>query len=346
VYVLALNGELSSASVGELREYLAEDKTNGWHRDSTLGYLAATYRLMQDRREAQSLVDKIDLTKNTITNYDDFYDDQVYRGVMLYLVAKHFPEALDRVSAKVIEEIAASIAKGNYSTLSSSRIILGLEAYGTRVEAALLAPDNGKIEVREVLSKDNKPVLKMEGSIVSRAVFSEKAGAIEISSPSDFPVFYQVSLIGFDIDTSQDVPTAKGVEVVREFRKVDKTKVDKVALGDEIEAVIKLRSISEDYVSHLAMVDLLPAGFEAVVNSEEPRIGTSDSTWSPEYVDIREDRVVMYGSVGKDAQTFVYRIKAESSGRFAVPPIVLTSMYDPKTMARTGSSSITVVENP
>ena len=34
------------------------------------------------------------------------------------------------------------------------------------------------------------------------------AGALEIASPSDYPVFYQVSTTGFDIDTASDLASA------------------------------------------------------------------------------------------------------------------------------------------
>jgi hypothetical protein len=214
------------------------------------------------------------------------------------------------------------------------------------VDAALNEANAPKIEVRQVLSKENKPLLKLSGNLIFRSDFSEKATGIEIVSPADFPVFYQVSISGFDLDNAKDVPVAKGVEVIREYRGLDKKPLDKVALGEEIEVVLKLRSTKDESVSHLAMVDLLPSGFEVVLGSGDNRIGESDSTWPFDYADIREDRVLLYGDIGQALKLFVYRIKATSRGTFAVPPAYMTSMYDPRIAARTGSASITVVDNP
>ena len=46
------------------------------------------------------------------------------------------------------------------------------------------------------------------------------------------------------------------------------------------------------------------------------------STWTPEHVDVRDDRVTLYGDVGKDVGTFVYRVRATNAaacGRGACP---------------------------
>jgi uncharacterized protein YfaS (alpha-2-macroglobulin family) len=57
-------------------------------------------------------------------------------------------------------------------------------------------------------------------------------------------------------------------------------------------------------------------------------VGLSSSTWQPEYADIREDRVVIYGTATPDVREFVYRIKATNAGKFIVPPAYGESMYD------------------
>ncbi len=64
-------------------------------------------------------------------------------------------------------------------------------------------------------------------------------------------------------------------------------------------------------------------------------IGTDASTWQPDFVDIREDRVVLFGSVGNSAQEFVYRIKGTNKGKYVIPPAFAESMYDRTVRART-----------
>ena len=73
-------------------------------------------------------------------------------------------------------------------------------------------------------------------------------------------------------------------------------------------------------------------------------IAKDGSTWTPEYGDVREDRVVLYGSVGNDLQEFVYGIRATNVGTFAVPPLQGESMYDRSVIARSAGNKIRVVK--
>jgi uncharacterized protein YfaS (alpha-2-macroglobulin family) len=76
-------------------------------------------------------------------------------------------------------------------------------------------------------------------------------------------------------------------------------------------------------------------------------IGLSSSSWQPEYADIREDRVVIYGEATPDVREFVYRIKATNAGKFIVPPAYGESMYDRAIQARSpGGATLTVVQKP
>jgi uncharacterized protein YfaS (alpha-2-macroglobulin family) len=74
--------------------------------------------------------------------------------------------------------------------------------------------------------------------------------------------------------------------------------------------------------------------------SEDPALrdfkslGSSANQWVPNYVDIREDRVVFFGSIGVDAEQFTYRIKAVSPGEFTVPPAFVEDMYEKSIQAR------------
>jgi len=133
-----------------------------------------------------------------------------------------------------------------------------------------------------------------------------------------------------------------------------------------------MRSIKSGYHSNVAIVDLLPGGFDVVLEKSRPAskstqaqeqrgeegegegeggegqtgehearkqwdspIGTDASTWQPDFVDIREDRVVLFGSVVDSAQEFVYRIKATNKGKYVIPPAFAESMYNRAVRART-----------
>jgi len=68
----------------------------------------------------------------------------------------------------------------------------------------------------------------------------------------------------------------------------------------------------------------------------------SRSTWNTEYAEVRDDRVVVYGYVGKDLVEYVYRIKATNAGTFVIPPAYGEGMYDRTIGARSGGGKMTV----
>ena len=87
------------------------------------------------------------------------------------------------------------------------------------------------------------------------------------------------------------------------------------------------------------MIDMMPAGFEADIPSIRNR---ESSKWAPDYVDIREDRVIVYGTVTENVNTFTYKAKAVSSGKFTVPPMFAEGMYDSDIKSFYPCSAITI----
>jgi hypothetical protein len=74
-------------------------------------------------------------------------------------------------------------------------------------------------------------------------------------------------------------------------------------------------------------------------------IALPGSDFAVDYVDVREDRVVLYGSVGKEMSTFIYKIKATNAGKVVTPAIHAESMYDRSVRAR-GEPGNLIVARP
>ena len=103
---------------------------------------------------------------------------------------------------------------------------------------------------------------------------------------------------------------------------------------------LKIRAHDSEGRRNVAIVDLLPGGFEVVIDQDARSGGGS---FSPEYVDMREDRVLVFGTVSSRAEEFIYRIRATNKGSFTVPPIFAEGMYDRSVQARSVGDTISVV---
>ena len=64
--------------------------------------------------------------------------------------------------------------------------------------------------------------------------------------------------------------------------------------------------------------------------------------WSPQHVELREDRVIAFGVVDPRAAEFTYRVRATTAGSFVAPPAYVESMYAPGVQGRSAAGRITV----
>jgi len=104
---------------------------------------------------------------------------------------------------------------------------------------------------------------------------------------------------------------------------------------------MRIRSLDRAFVSNVAVIDLLPGGFE-VLRDSVPR---ESHGWSADYVDIREDRVVFYGGFGSSVTELRYQAKLTASGKFVVPPAYAESMYNRSLHGRSAGDEFLVSES-
>lgn len=68
------------------------------------------------------------------------------------------------------------------------------------------------------------------------------------------------------------------------------------------------------------------------------------STWQAEFADLRDDRLVIYGSLTKDMVTFTYRVRATNTGTYQTPAAYAEAMYQQNIFARSKASKFSVVK--
>ncbi len=115
--------------------------------------------------------------------------------------------------------------------------------------------------------------------------------------------------------------------------------------GDLVIAKITVQALYGS-LDNVAIVDMLPAGLEI----ENPRLQSrkgvdwiSDKNYQPTYLDIRDDRLILFGDFerGKE-ETFYYGLRAVTQGTFVLPPIRAESMYNPVKASVASSGKIEV----
>ncbi len=319
IYLLSRMGEVTTNYLIDLEDNLKKVKSKVWKKDITSSYMAATYKLLKKDGEANRLISAYKLNYDKHQGLNDFHNVLTLDAQHIYLLSKHFENKARDLDEKLILGLTEKIHRGEYNTISSAYAILALGAYS---KAQLDKYGEAEVEF-SALSDDSseKSVLEAMISPFANADYSVETNELQIDS--DKPFFYTNVQSGFN-STLPSEPVKNGLEIFREFVDQDNNVVTEFEQGKEITVRLKIRSLKDDYLSNIAVVDLLPGGFEVIRSS----VARTAYNWSADYVDVREDRVVYYGRFGRQITELSYKVKLTSSGDFVIPPSFAESMYD------------------
>ena len=116
--------------------------------------------------------------------------------------------------------------------------------------------------------------------------------------------------------------------------------------GDMVVAEISVKALTAN-LENVVVVDMLPAGFEIENPRLESRAGIawlSKKRFKPDYVDIRDDRLIFFGKFPRrKEQKFYYALRAVTQGEFVLPPVTAEAMYDPSKSSVASGGRISVV---
>ncbi|MFH1262474.1 MAG: alpha-2-macroglobulin [Pseudomonadota bacterium] len=387
VYLLTRAGLVTTQYLSALERRLEVNDRNTWKKDLTAVYLAASHQMLRQTDEAYSLIREQKPGTSRTADYRNYYDGAIHDAELLFVLSKYFPDRLKQLAPAEIVAVADAVTRGSYNTLSSARLILAMDAYADA--AGPVRMENTKL-VERLPNKSSHPLV-LPQTLFPSAAFSDQATAIQVSNEGVLPLFYVVTQSGFDLNPPQSVIQNK-LEILREYTTKDGKPVSSVKVGDEIEAHVKIRTVAGGGYANVAAVDLLPGGFEVVMEKpaastatsgyapsgpshqtaacencegdegggefEEqgndrgpeqtgyatwtPPIGSEKSTWHPEYLDVREDRVVLYGDADSAVKEFVYTLKATNAGHYSVPPAYAEGLYDRSVQAQSLGSTLSV----
>lgn len=362
-YLLTRQGVVTSGALADIRERYETFHSKNWQQDIGAAYLAASYKLLKQDKQADKLFDQ-QVWRNleqSWSSYGLYYDPLVHDAEHLRLLAKHFPAELDEVPVKLLDAMGQRLSEQRYNSLSAALLLRALDSYGERAE------DGINLRVSAWLGKQGEQPLALSGKPPVSDV-PQAAKMLLLRKDGDAPVFYMLSEGGYDRGAPDKV-IADGLEVTHEYTDLNGEPVKQMRVGDEFLVRLRLRAKDFDQVRQVAVVDLLPGGTEPVYNQPAPVTEASEedgeykeeseyeepswqppvgelamSDWSPEFADVRDDRVVLYGTVYRDAATFVYRVRATNAGTFGTPPAYAEGMYDTTQQARGKAGQLTIVK--
>jgi uncharacterized protein YfaS (alpha-2-macroglobulin family) len=340
IYVLTLNEIVTTPLLETLKRDI--DYHNKEAETEIPGlYLAGTYALLQKSADAASLLNRIKRTLRRDSSFR-YIDSLFYQAVYLNILSRHFPQRLRDISESLLLSMAEQLEYQRYTTISANFALMGLDAF-LRAAPAAAAPGQGEaFRALEILRDNSRRELSVEGDFLFTGDYSAEAQTVRLENRSSLNLFYQITSAGFD----REIPLEEvknGIEVYREILDANGDALESPRTGDELIVRLTFRTLNNQTIHDVALVDLFPAGLEPDINFIRQAAENSQS-WKPDYVDIREDRLVLYGTLSAQAATFSYRARAINAGLFTVPPLFAEAMYDKAVWALRPQESLRIVK--
>ncbi|QPJ63578.1 MAG: alpha-2-macroglobulin family protein [Candidatus Nitronauta litoralis] len=324
IYILTRNGEVTTNYITHLMSYISSHSKWEWDNDLTMVYLAGAFKLMKQDDLAEDILEKFVFKKEDFWPRYSYYNSLVKYSQYVVLLARHFPDRLKNMDREIIFKIANYIGETLYNSLSSSYAIQALNEY----TLAVGNQESVNLLIEQEESAGSFTPLDTTGVSVKRGRVDGEVSSFRFKGSGKHGLFYQVANTGFD-KALPEKPIVKGMEITREFQNLKGEVVTKAKLGEELDVVITLHSHENKWIDNIALVDLLPGGFDLVLDK-----AGEGSTLETEFIDKREDRVVAYVSVQPKEKSFRYRIRPTNKGEYTIPPPYAESMYDLRIQAR------------
>jgi uncharacterized protein YfaS (alpha-2-macroglobulin family) len=338
IYLLSREGVVTTNYIINLRDYLDKNHAKEWKTDLTGAYLAGALHILKKEDEATKLIAAYRIGQFDKKQLNDFYQPLGADSQYVAILAREFPDRLKKLPAAEFEKVLKPIGDGTFNTLSAAYAVLALKSY-----ARVVAQHPPELTIAEFDKAKKEKVLATGAKLLLRVNFSGDAAGLRFRTPTALNppgAYYQVIEAGFDRKIS-DKPVTDGLEVYRELLDKSNKPVTTTQLGDVVTVRIRIRSLRPEWISNVALVDLLPGGFEVVSSSLSPGVSSIKGI---DYVDVREDRAIFYATVPTETLEITYQIKSCNRGTFVVPPVFAESMYDRNVKGRGLGGKISVTK--
>ncbi len=192
--------------------------------------------------------------------------------------------------------------------------------------------------------------------VTAAPTLAELGDGASLTNDGDADVWRTVTVFG--VPDAPQPEAASGFTLTRSFYRPDGTVADlsTVQQNDRIVVLIEGR-MDDNYFREMAVMDLLPAGFEIEATLSGGAFGWLPGLTYPKIAEGRDDRFVAafdigtrYRPLAPDSEgnpirprfTLGYVARAITPGTFVVPPSYVEDMYRPEVTARTAMGELTI----
>jgi hypothetical protein len=376
LYVLSLDGYLNSNALVTLRQNL-DTNFKSWSEDLTAAFMAGTYQRYKMSNEASNVFKRINMDSIKI-NDDDLFTKETVRAFYLIVLANDFSMDKKIIKFNDVLDLVESVSTKNNSSLTTALTIMALAKWDNELAKNV----DAEIIVNYKDRKESMAV-NLAGSKIKTSNLGFNASKVTIKSKSDFPVFYQTVEKGFESTTLPSY--SNEVEVFSKIIDEAGSQVSHAILGETYTMEVSARAINTnqynlalvqmlpagfEYMLKRGLTENEMQGTGSTEVYEEnnsaseeenpsdsssdtnpsnslmaDRLEGQDSNFNIQYIDLRDDRIVLYiSNLDKKTSYFKFNLKAVYKGEFAYPGAYIEGMYKTWVKSRSEAQRITVKE--
>jgi uncharacterized protein YfaS (alpha-2-macroglobulin family) len=270
VYLQARNGIVPARDLEFLRSLLEKNFPDQWKKDPAAIYLAGAYQLLKQQDAADKLISRFSVGDSTLTDYESYFDPLVEDSTLIYITAHHFPERLKGLlTLDALKKMARPLERGQFNSHSAAQVLLAFDAIMGASDLGLL-----HVTAEELLEGGKSKPLAVPQVALAKLNVSGGTKAVSLKGQTDRPLFYSMLQSGFD--RPGFTPIRKQMEVLRRYTDENGKEVTKAKLGQELTVHVVARALDGLSHANVALVDLLPAGFEVVLENRANGGGGGD----------------------------------------------------------------------
>lgn len=171
---------------------------------------------------------------------------------------------------------------------------------------------------------------------------------IEMITSGDGECYYYWEARGIPVNQAFSEKDA-GLKVRRQYFNANGVLMprEQIKTGQMVIAGIEIKANAQS-VENVIIDDMLPAGLEIENSRLESRSSLQwlpEKTMEPDYVDIRDDRLLLFLDLQRNQEyKYYYALRAVISGTFTLPPVSAECMYDPELNSTSSSGIIKVIQ--
>lgn len=329
VFVLALADNAPVSTMNYYKSLSSELSSEGQY------LLASAFMLAGDVKSFRSVLPKSFGNEKVISEFGGSYSSFL-RDKSLALNALLEADPNNPQVNELLKSISFEMKNARYySTQETAFALLAIGKHARKAQAS---------DVSAVIRVDGKVAGNYNNKDLQLPVDLNNK-SVTITTKGKGALYYYYELSGIKI-TPNVADEDNHLKVRRRFLDRDGNQINGNSFSQNDLVVVEITAQSESgtTVQNVAITDLLPACFE-IENSRlvaEREMSFMKNRTTPEYTDIRDDRISFFTALNGTAKTFYYTVRVVSKGTFVIGAVSADAMYNGEYHSYSGSGKVSV----